>query len=110
MHAGNLTTRQIFGRGNVQTYEISNVLGNVTTCDIYGIQVYSRFDIVNSTVTFPVHFHADFWSGNVTFFPVLFCFHVICSIIFAICLHVFCFVFVSMYLFSIHVFSFVLVR
>ena len=32
------------------------------------IQVYSRFDIINSTVTFPVHFHADFWSGNVTFF------------------------------------------
>ena len=59
--------RQIFGRGNVQTHEISNVLGNVTTCDIYGIQVYSRFGIVNSTVTFPVHFHADFWSGNVTF-------------------------------------------
>ena len=66
-----LTTRQIFGRGNVQTHEIFNVLGNVTTCDIYGIQVYSRFDIVNSTVTFPVHFHTDFWSRNVTFFPVI---------------------------------------
>ena len=41
------------------------------------MQVYSRFDIVNSTVTFPVHFHADFWSGNVTFFS--------CVILFVLC-------------------------
>ena len=54
----------------ISRHEISNVLGNVTTCDIYGIQVYSRFDIVNSTMTFPVHFHTDFWSGNIIFFPV----------------------------------------
>ena len=67
--AGNLTTRQIFGRGNVQTHEISNVLGNVTPCGIYSIQIYSSIDIVNSTLTFPVHFHADFWSGKITFFP-----------------------------------------
>ena len=54
----------MFGRGNIQTHEISIVL------NIYSVQVYSRFDIVNSTVTFPVHFHTDFWSRNVTFFPV----------------------------------------
>ena len=56
-----LTTCQLFGRGNVQTHEIS---GNVTKCNIYGVQVYSRFDICQLFGRGNVQTHEI--SGNVT--------------------------------------------